>query len=308
MKFGVGGVGMVVIDVCVATFRRNDMLRVLLESLKSLRTDGLFDYKVIVVDNDKSGGARGVVSCFAESCPREVVYAVQPIKNISMTRNEAVKLSSGCLLAFIDDDEYAEKDWLFNLYCTIKKTQASAALGPVLPVFPMQRPQWVVKGGFYERPRFRTGVTLDSGRTANALVDKKCLSNFIGPFDEKLGLTGGEDTLLFKQILDSGGMLVWCDEAVVYEHVPHERMTLAWLCRRAFRGGQGYAAMFVQEFSALKKVKWFIEKIGIVVIVAPIVVLCMPLSRVVFVWLSIKLAASLGQLSSIGKYRFQEYA
>ena len=51
------------ISVCVCTFRRNDMLRRLLYTLSTQETQGLFDYSIVVIDNDARGPAK---ECVAE--------------------------------------------------------------------------------------------------------------------------------------------------------------------------------------------------------------------------------------------------
>lgn len=58
------------------------------------------------------------------------------------------------------------------------------------------------------------------------------------PFRSDRGLTGGEDTLFFTELALSGRRLVWCNEAVVSERMPAERVDLDYLFRCGFRFGQ----------------------------------------------------------------------
>jgi hypothetical protein len=55
------------------------------------------------------------------------------------------------------------------------------------------------------------------------------------PFDPRLGLTGGEDTLFIRQLLRGGRKIVWCAEAVIWETIPSEKLEARYLLRRAFR-------------------------------------------------------------------------
>jgi succinoglycan biosynthesis protein ExoM len=57
------------------------------------------------------------------------------------------------------------------------------------------------------------------------------------PFDEQLGLSGGEDVHFFRRVAGRGYRLVWADKAVAHEYVPTSRVTAAWLLRRAYRTG-----------------------------------------------------------------------
>ena len=60
-------------------------------------------------------------------------------------------------------------------------------------------------------------------------------------FDPQFGLTGGEDSDLFSRMIEEGNAkFYWCNEAVVSEYVPGNRLTLNWLVKRAFRTGITY--------------------------------------------------------------------
>ena len=41
-------------------------------------------------------------------------YFVEPERNISLARNRSVRASKGDLIAFIDDDEFPDRDWLLQ--------------------------------------------------------------------------------------------------------------------------------------------------------------------------------------------------
>jgi hypothetical protein len=41
-----------------------------------------------------------------------------------------------------------------------------------------------------------------------------------GPFDPAFGRTGGEDSMLFRRLDESGSRMVWCDDAPALEFVP----------------------------------------------------------------------------------------
>ena len=76
-----------------------------------------------------------------------VCYENEPVQNISLARNRAVLLSRGEYVAFIDDDEFPQKYWLYNHFQMIKKTGADGVLGPVIPHFESGAPEWLIKAG-----------------------------------------------------------------------------------------------------------------------------------------------------------------
>jgi succinoglycan biosynthesis protein ExoM len=126
------------ISVCIATYRRLDRLVALLEDLSRQQ---LLPDEVTIVDNDASGSARDVVDRFRLTQPPFTInYDIQPVKNISLTRNRTVELTKHEWLAFIDDDERAPQDWLGQLAGATDKYLADGALGPVEPLVPEDAP------------------------------------------------------------------------------------------------------------------------------------------------------------------------
>ena len=49
------------ISICICTYHRNQMLERLLRKVAMQETGCLFDFTVVVVDNDAAGGARETV-------------------------------------------------------------------------------------------------------------------------------------------------------------------------------------------------------------------------------------------------------
>ncbi len=137
------------ISVCIATHKRNELLRKLILSLLPQKTDGLFSYSIIVVDNDKEEGAKKIVKEIIETKSMPIRYYSQPIKNIAITRNLAVDKSTGDYVAFIDDDEYPVSDWLYNLYVILKVYDCDIVNGSVNPYFVKNTSRWIIKSGFF---------------------------------------------------------------------------------------------------------------------------------------------------------------
>ena len=117
------------ISLCIATYRRADRLQILLDDLVCQRRP---PNEVVVVDNDATGSARSVVERRRElGTPFPIHYDIQPVKNISLTRNRTVELASGDWIAFIDDDERAPAAWLAQLNDAANRYNADGVLGPV---------------------------------------------------------------------------------------------------------------------------------------------------------------------------------
>jgi succinoglycan biosynthesis protein ExoM len=229
------------ISVCVCTFKREELLKYLLESLKNQQTEGRFTYSVVVADNDHARSAEHIVTAFSNTV-MPVTYCVEPNQNIAMVRNRAIQAAKGDLVAFIDDDEFPVNDWLLNLFSTLITTGASAILGPVRPHFKIEPPRWAIKGKFFERQTYPTGTTIrwNECRTGNVLFNKAILDGIESPFRAEFD-TAGEDVDFFRRMSENGRVFVWCDEAAVYEDVPPSRCTRKYLLKRALLRGSNFS-------------------------------------------------------------------
>ena len=227
------------ISVCICTYRRPELLERLLADLETQETAGLFSFSIVVVDNDAGESAREVVSTFARRTNRTVVYDIEPEQNISLARNRAVRNSVGDYIAFFDDDQFPQRDWLHSLYEAQKAYDADGILGPVKPYYDEVPPRWLVKGKFYERPIHESGRIIGwrSGRTGNVLLRREVLAGDPQPFDPRFG-SGSEDQDFFRRMIGKGYRFVWCNEAVGYEHVPPARWRRGFLLRRALLRGK----------------------------------------------------------------------
>jgi glycosyltransferase involved in cell wall biosynthesis len=227
------------ISVCICTFKRPDMLARSLDGVASQLRDSSFSIEVVVADNDSGRSAEAAVRLFQSRGVVDTIYVCQPEQNISLARNTAIQHATGNLIAFIDDDECPSRDWLIQLYRTLKAHKAAGALGPVLPEFPAGSPAWLKRGRFCERPRRATGtaITAADGRTGNVLLARSLFPDGQAWFDPSFGRTGGEDSDFFSRQLREGRVFRWCDEAPVYELVPPERWSSIFYVKRHLRSG-----------------------------------------------------------------------
>lgn len=222
----------------VVTFRRPDdlheLLPLLAEQALAVEAEG-YRVRLLVVDNDPAGSARPVVDAFGW---RRAQYAVESTPGIAAARNRVLDAAAGAdLLVFIDDDERPVADWLSALLRTRVQCGADVVSGAVVSAFDGDLDQWVRAGNFFSRRRLSTGTRIDVAATNNLLIDLAFLRRTSLRFDPAFGLSGGSDTLFTRQLAASGAVMVWCDEAVVTDHVPASRMSRDWVLRRAFRSG-----------------------------------------------------------------------
>lgn len=235
---------MISVSICTATYRRPALLRELLESLATHDFTGL-DVELVVADNDREGTGLAVVEELRERLPFPVVTRLVERPNISLVRNALVEAAGGELVLFIDDDETPVPGWARAHVAALERYGADAVIGPVLPRYGDDIPAWVREGGFFEPRDHVSGEVLPPHRTysGNTLVRASLLRDIPGPFDVEFGLTGSEDTLMFWDLTERGGKVVWCEDAAIRESVPADRATEPWLVRRAYSGGQNFVRL-----------------------------------------------------------------
>jgi succinoglycan biosynthesis protein ExoM len=246
------------ISVCVATFRRPLQLARLLDSLQKLEGRDDFTMEIVVVDNDASQTARTVVESVQKSC-LHLYYYVEPRQNISHARNLTVQKANGTWVAFIDDDEVADKNWLVAYWQMLTYKPGDGYFGPVISRLEQAPPSWLDQN-IFNRPRHATGrrIPAKETRTTNAFIRRSLFGTYT--FDPSFGLIGGGDTELFTRMSDAGAVFYWCDEALTYEYFLSDRVNFRWLMQRAFRGGYTTTRIekkrhprFLQQVSGLVK-------------------------------------------------------
>lgn len=300
------------ISICIATYQRPQRLALL---LKDLGRQQLVPQEVVVVDNDAAGGARAVVEqARSDGLPFPIRYAIQPLKNVALTRNQTVALAQSDWLAFVDDDERAPPRWLASLAQAASHFGADGVLGPVMPVLPEFAAAWLQHGHFYDWARMSSGaiVPLNRLRFGNVLLRAALLRAQAPVFDPAYGLTGGEDGDLLTRLVQAGARIVWCDEAAVDEPIEPSRLNLRWLLLRGLRGGQDFArhklAGRYGPLTALDRAQLLLKALVQMVLAGVFTLLCLPFCRHLAAHWLIKLSANFGKVSAFLGWHYREYA
>jgi glycosyltransferase involved in cell wall biosynthesis len=236
------------ISICVCSYKRPEMLRKLLGELRRLETRDLFTFSVVVSDNDPEESARAVIGDFSSDYPVRIDYVTEPRRSIALARNAAVAKATGDAIAFIDDDEWPQPDWLHNHVSALQRPGVAGVLGPVRPYFAQPPPRWIIRGRFCERPEHETGFVMPwpDCRTGNVLFKRQILDGVDPVFLPEYG-TAGSDVNFFSRMMQKGHIFIWCNEAVVYEEVPPSRWRRRFMLSRALLRGANQARSFSSE-------------------------------------------------------------
>ena len=207
---------------------------------------------VIVADD----GPPGAVEAITRAAPLPVRVVPAGARNIALTRNASLAAARDAeWIAFIDDDEEADPDWLADLLATASRHGADVVFGPVEPIYPPDAPRWAVRAGLYTRRHGSDGRAVATGNTGNALVRASALGEM--RFDPRYGRTGGEDTDLFARLGRTGARMVAAERGAVRERVPPELLRLDHLAVRYTRGGHSYARIALERRGAFGRVAFY---------------------------------------------------
>ena len=210
------------VSICIATYKRPRLLGELLSALNglSLDDDQFSDLRLIVVDNDAAQSARAALSAWSDRWPLD--YVVEPSRGVATARNAAIAagLDRSDYLAFIDDDEVPDPNWLASLLAVALEEEASLVFGPVDRLLPNQTQDRI------ERPT-----------AGNLLISSKIFNHSGLRFDPAFDRSGGEDLMFFQTAKAAGFSATMAQDARVREHVPASRIDLSARLLGRFQDG-----------------------------------------------------------------------
>lgn len=226
------------ISVCLCTYKRATLDKTL-TSIVEQQLPGNCQLEIVVVDNDIDESGRGICEKHQHSQNDvKIHYHVNGERNLSSVRNSTIERAAGDYIAFIDDDEWAESNWISSLHSSMVEYGADAVFGPVVVHYPESSPDWIVEGDMFGKDKHRTGEVLTKGATSNCLLKSLWVRDRGIRFDPVFGKSGGEDTDFFHRIHKLGGHLVFDNKAVVSETVETHRLNLEYLKKQNVRIGQ----------------------------------------------------------------------
>ncbi len=201
------------------------------ECLSSIRELNYPDYETIVIDD-------GSTDSTSEIASRSGVRAIRVEHNgLAAARNAGVGAASGEVVAFIDADARADRDWLYHLVETIERRDAAAAAGPNFAPAPGSARAAAMAAA----PGLPREVRAGDDRLAqlcgcNMAITKAALLK-AGGFDPMF-TTAGDDVDLSWRLAASAETLAYAPGAIV---IHERRATLAAYLRqqRGYGAGEG---------------------------------------------------------------------
>lgn len=238
------------VSIIVPVYNNKDSLKKTIASLCE-QTYPSNRYEIIVVDDGSTDSARDE---FIDRCSEKKLhlkYLFQENKGPAAARNLGIRKSNGEIVAFIDSDCIAAKDWLKEIIAGYDDVRV-AGIGGFIKAKPTTAivSQYCAYIKMNERPKIdKTGIVYLI--TGNASFRKDYLTP-VGCFDERYNFAGGEDPDLCYRLKKKGYIFRFNPKAIVFNA---HKQTVVELAKTYFNYGKG------ESFLALRKgSKWSLAR------------------------------------------------
>lgn len=241
------------ISVVVCTRDRHESIRGTLESLKALH---YHNFEVLIIDNAPSGpGTRDLLRKYPFR------YVLEPRPGLDWARNRGIAEAKGDIIAFIDDDAYADTGWLKGIAEGFRDPETMCVTGLVFPAELETYAQELFEiayGGFgrgfeplvYQPGALRKYQTCwpSIGTGANMAFRREAFDR-VGVFDVAFDVgtpTGGcGDLDMFRRLMRAGCRIEYRPEALVYHC---HRRSMDELRRQLYGYGKSFIALQTKAF------------------------------------------------------------
>ena len=253
------------IMICCCTYKRSEKLERLLDNLCGIHYPKNIKTEVLVIDNDKEKSSEKIALQFCKILP--IHYVTEANKGLSNARNRAIKESmnyGASHIAFIDDDEIADINWLVNhieFYQKFEDIYISS--GPTYKKFENDYPSYIINNPvFATHSSKKLGVYKKTCASGNVFFPLNIIKDSNIYFSEDFNFSGSEDTDFFSRLNDEGYNIGWNYNAVNFELVNDERANIKWILNRAFHNGYSVSiTRFFNKQNFFKRFFYILEKI-----------------------------------------------
>jgi glycosyltransferase involved in cell wall biosynthesis len=258
------------IDVIIATYNRAALLERAMRSVLNARRLPEFDFTITVVDNNSTDNTREVAARLAQESSGRVRYLFEARQGKSYAVNTAIAATDGDVIAFADDDQVMDVEWL----CAIYQSFADGfdyVTGRVLGDWEIDPPGWPVwfddrlRGpvsifdGGDERYSHENNETRQGFSGGNSALTRAAIER-VGGFHGALGKQCGsfamnEDGELLIRLRERGFRGVYEPRMKVSHRVPRERMTKSYF--RRWQRGYGRSMALIDTLHPKPVRYWF---------------------------------------------------
>lgn len=244
---------MTAVSIAICTYNRADRLSALVAALRAQECD--LPFEILFIDNNSTDGTAARLASLAQEPGANIRIVFEPRQGIVFARNRAIEecLNSQYLF-FMDDDELPMPGWLTAGLDALQQDKADCTGGRIRVNFaPYTRPPWLGDEllGFLAEVDHSDApfwVTESSSSIWTANVAYRMGIFIEDPslrFDPRYnregdGVGGGEDAILFQELLRRKARIRYRPDMVVEHFVEPWRLKRGYFLRLHYRAGMRF--------------------------------------------------------------------
>lgn len=203
-------------SVVIPSYNQGKYLK---KALDSVFNQTYNNFEVILIDNNSTDNTKKIIKAFK----KKIIY--KKIKNlgvIAKSRNKGISISRGKWVAFLDSDDYWEKNKLKNIYKKIKKNNFDVICHDewIVNIEGKKNNLWTY--GPYEKNFYKNLLIYGNRNSTSASVVKK---NFLKhhkiEFNESKSFVTAEDYDFFLKIAQKKGVFYYLNKPLGF-HLMHD--------------------------------------------------------------------------------------
>jgi glycosyltransferase involved in cell wall biosynthesis len=230
------------LSIIIPTYNRLELLK---NTIQSILIQNNPNWELIVVDNNCTDGTREYVQGIMKD-NHKVRHVKEIRQGLSYAKNAGAYNANNDIIAFIDDDEWADPEWVDQiLKVFIENANVGCVGGRTILENKQDIPFWIPPNLYgclgdwllpYSSDRYHIVGRIGLGGGNMAI--RRDIFNQVGGFDERLGRTGtillaDEDRIMSYKIYDAGYQLAYNPKAIAYHVLIKSRMTIQYFKRNA---------------------------------------------------------------------------
>lgn len=254
----IAGVSLFDVSVVVSVYsieRANDVIN----CIESLKKQTMQPKEIIVVlDPDKD-----LLDYYRKRLDSSVKLLVSDKFGLSSARNMGIRNCDSQIIAFIDDDAFADPQWLSRLVSNFSDPQVIGVGGAIMPVWPSKNPGWFPEELYWIVGCSYKGLPTKKAPIRNPIGCNMAFRRLIfeeaGYFSTRVGrvgdvLMGHDDTEFGIRSISKlpNKVIIYDPHAVVYHRVSKNRVNLSYVLKRSYY--EGFSKAFVSNSKKNKTV------------------------------------------------------
>ena len=236
------------LSIIISTYNNSASLMRTLLSVSEQNADKNI-WECVVINNNSTDDTAEQFAAFAkEHADINIRLVDEPQQGLSYARNRGIVESKGQILAFIDDDETINKEFVSAYIDLFENHGAFVAAGALKVCYDSARPKWM---SHYTEKMIANPLDLGDEvititrtvtPTGGNMAFNREVFNIYGNFDVSLGrkgtaLFGGEENELFDRIRDLGERIFYAPHAIAYHHIADRKLTAEYFDKLSYGVG-----------------------------------------------------------------------